>query len=130
MGIGRAGILGLSALVLAGCGTWSTSSVERSPTAAMLYGTPAPSSPAHVMVTENDITDRPYVALGDVSVTVRKTTIFDPDPTRAKVNEALREEAAKLGADAVVLARYGAVGMGIFSWGQMEGQGRAVAFRK
>jgi uncharacterized protein YbjQ (UPF0145 family) len=117
----------VAALVLAACGHWSTSSVERPATAP---GNLAPTSAAQITVTENDITDRTYVSLGDISVTVRKATLFDSDPTRDKVNDALREEAAKLGADAVVLARYGTVGIGLVSWGQMDGQGRAVSFRR
>jgi hypothetical protein len=117
------------ALATAGCGTWSTASVEPA------TGAPAPTSasaksPAQVTVTENDVTDRPYTSLGDISVTVRKATIFDKDPTREKVNEELQEQAAKLGADAVVLARYGTVGIGFMSWGQMDGQGRAIQFKK
>jgi hypothetical protein len=112
----------------AGCGTWSTSSVQPA-AGAPPVGTAA-KSPAQVLVTESDITDRPYISLGDINVTVRKATIFDDDPTQAKVNEELQEQAAKLGADAVVLARYGTVGMGFMSWGQMDGQGRAVQFKK
>src|SRR6185503_12903209 len=117
---------------LSGCATWSTSSVsapgqadlprgerQRAPSAAA-QATPT----ASIIVTENDITDRPYDALGDIKVTVNKTTIFSPDPTHAQVDEQLREEASKLGANAVVLVRYGTVGVGIASWGSLDGQGR------
>lgn len=90
----------------------------------------AAKTPDKVIVTENDITDRPYRALGDIEVTVSKWTILDADPTKEKVAAALRETAAEMGADAVVLARYGTVGIGLGGWGQMDGNGRAVTFQK
>jgi len=96
--------------------------------AGPLGATPAPiadkavaKSADQIIITEGDITDRPYQALGDIEVTVKKWTIFDSDPTRAKVAEALKARAAEMGADAVVLARYGTVGIGFASWGQMDG---------
>ena len=46
------------------------------------------------------------------------------------VREKLKEEAAKLNADAVVLIRYGTVGVSLWSWGSLEGRGRAVKFTK
>ena len=79
-------------------------------------------------MTKDDITDRPYEVLGDINTTVNKTTIFHPDPTEALVDVKLREEAAKLGADAVILARYGTVGVAFMSWGSLDGNGRAVRF--
>lgn len=116
----------ISALLLGGCATWTTATVEESKTATVARAARAPSQ---VIVTEGDITDRPYIVIGDVSVTVNKTTIFHPDPTREMVNEALRKEAAQRGADAVVLTRYGTVGIALMSWGSLEGKGRAVAFK-
>ena len=44
------------------------------------------------------------------------------------VNEKLREKASELGADAVILVRYGNGGMSLMSWGSLEGKGRAVKF--
>jgi hypothetical protein len=128
-------VLGLMllAVCLSACGTRSDGSVSpvlgAAPTASAA-AKPAPRSASQITVSENDITDRPYRALGDISVTVSKWTIFDADPTRAKVNEALQEKAAALGADAVILARYGTVGLGVFTWGKLDGNGRAVAFDK
>ena len=118
-------------LALSGCATWTTSEVV--PAAPAAQGTPVPqaraaTAPQQVILTEGDITDRRYVSLGDMSVTVNKTTIFHPDPTREMVNEKLREEGSKLGADAVIQIRYGTVGIGILTWGSLDGRGRAVAF--
>jgi uncharacterized lipoprotein YajG len=78
----------LALLPLAGCASYATGSVT--PTAAAASGQPR--DPASIMVTENDITDRRYDVVSDVSVSVRKTTIFNEDPTREKVNEAMQRE--------------------------------------
>ncbi len=83
---------------------------------------------ADVILTENDITDRAYRVLGDIEVTVNKTTIFHRDPTRELVALKLREKAAELNADAVILVRYGTIGMSMMSWGSLDGRGRAIAF--
>ena len=120
----------LMAASLAGCGTYSTTSVKAPPGGAAVAKGPAAKLPADIIVTENDITDRHYKALGDVSATVRKVTIFDKDPTHEQLNVALQEKAAKMGADAVVLVRYGTVGIGFTSWGVLDGNGRAVVFDK
>lgn len=111
-------------LIVAGCGsTWSTSNVTRAGQAGA-----AATPKSEILVTADDITDKKYRVIGDISVDVNKTTIFDSDPTPAHVDEKLREEAYKLGADAVVLVRYGSVGIGLMSWGTLEGKGRAVAY--
>ena len=118
-------------LVLGACGHRSGADIQRPANApALPTGALAPKIPAYVMVTEDDITNRPYVTLGDIKVTIAKWTIFDRDPTTGDLNKKLQEEAAKLGADAVVLARYGAVGISALSYGEREGRGRAVAFTK
>eukprot|EP00439_Symbiodinium_sp_Y106_P087797 s1_g333.t1 len=52
-----------------------------------------------IIVTEEDITDQPYRVIGDIDVTVNKTTLFHPDPTRALVDQELREEAYKVKLD-------------------------------
>lgn len=78
-----------------------------------------------IIITENDIPDKKYKVLDDISVTAGKTTIFHDDPTKENVNNLLKKKAAKLGADAVILVRYGTVGIGM-SWGDLKGNGRAV----
>jgi uncharacterized protein YbjQ (UPF0145 family) len=57
-------------------------------------------------------------------------TIFNADPTREMVNQRLRNEAAKLGADAVIQVRYGTVLIGALSLGSLDGRGRAIVFQK
>lgn len=129
-------VLAAAVLALSACGTYSTGSVKPTASGTATKSTAAKSKdsklaatdPAKVLVTDADITDKPYTSLGDITVTVRKVTIFDSDPTPEKVNEALREKAAAMGADAVVLVRHGTVGVSLLSWGEMEGSGRAVKF--
>jgi hypothetical protein len=114
---------------LSACGTRTSTSVSSTagagPSASQAV---SPTNAASVTVTAGDITNRPYRSLGDISVTVAKWTIFDTDPTPAKVDAALSEKAAELGADAVILVRYGTVGIGAFTWGKLDGSGRAIAF--
>jgi len=111
-------------LMLGACADgWSTSQVSRT-AESRREARPA----AQIEIIEGDINDRPYKSLGDVSVTVNKVTIFNADPTRDMVNQRLRTEAAKLGADAVIQVRYGTVGIGALSWGSLDGKGRAIAF--
>ncbi len=130
-------------VALSGCAaTWSTANVERAPDAhpAFMLGhfprgaettateSREPTQGKDILITEQDITDRAYKVLADLEVTVNKTTIFHKNPTRELVADKLREEAAKIGADAVILVRYGTVGIGLMSWGSLEGRGRAIAF--
>lgn len=111
-------------LILTACGSWHTGDVARAPGGAQLPAT----TPSSIVVTEGDLT-RPYTVIGDVNVTVRKTTIFDKDPTHETVNDALRNDAAELGANAVILVRYGQVGLSMWSYGAMDGRGRAVVYK-
>ncbi|WP_284412016.1 hypothetical protein [Acidovorax sp. SUPP3334] len=85
-------------------------------------------APTDITLTDGDVVDRRYQSLGDVTVTVNKTTLFHPEPTRELVNEKLREKGAELGADAVILVRYGNGGISMMSWGSLEGKGRAIKF--
>lgn len=113
------------AVVMTGCATWNTSEIANvRPTVQKMVVTEA----KDIILVEGDITDKKYIVLGDISVTVNKTTIFHPDPTKELVNVKLREEAAKLGADAVTQIRYGTVGISMMSWGSLDGKGRAIQF--
>ena len=93
-----------------------------------LAGNRPAKAPSQILVTENDITNKKYRVIGDIEVNVNKSTIFNEDPTRTHVDAELREKAAAMGADAVVLVRYGTVGVGLMSWGSLDGKGRAVQF--
>lgn len=117
----------VSGLLVSGCSTWSAGEVTNvRPSAQEAKQV----SPERILITDGDIADRPYTVLGDISVTVNKTTVFHADPTKEMVNEKLKEEAAKLGADAVIHVRYGTVGISMMSWGSLDGKGRAVQFKR
>ena len=116
-------------LVVSGCATWSTTNVtDDKNTKVDTTAIAVQKLPLNILVTETDITNHKYKVLGDIEVTVHKTTIFNKDPTNEPVNEKLKEEAAKLGADAVILVRYGTVGISLTSWGSLNGKGRAIVF--
>ena len=132
---------------LAACNTYATTSVSKpgekpsvsatEPDAAKasvaipdVTSDRTPTNPTNVVITKDDITDRPYEVIGDIKVTVSKTIIFNADPTPAMVDGRLKEKAGELGADAVILVRYGSVGVSFTSWGSLNGQGRAVFFTK
>jgi hypothetical protein len=121
--------LTLAALLLTACGYRTAVDVEppAGANAAVAVATKT-TAPDDIIVTEDDITDRPYRVLADLEVTVSKPGLLDKDPTSEMIDNALREEASKLGADAVVLTRYGTVGVGVWTWGKLEGRGRAVEF--
>ena len=113
---------------LGGCAnTWSTGQTSNVRPEAVLYKKVSPGS---ILIVEGDVTDRGYVSLGDISVNVNKTTLFHADPTKEAVNAKLQEEAAKLGADAVIFVRYGTIGVSLMSWGSLDGKGRAIAFNR
>jgi uncharacterized protein YbjQ (UPF0145 family) len=82
-----------------------------------------------VPVFPHDITDRPFVAVGEVTAGVRKATIFSKEASQEKIYKELWERARKLGADAVVNATYGDSHVTAFSWGKTNATGTAIKFR-
>lgn len=123
------GLATLAAAFLSGCATWSTSNVDSSGADVKVTTEQSQKkNSSDVLLTDGDMPGRKYASVGDVTVTVNKTTIFHPDPTREMVNEKLREKGAELGADAVIFVRYGNGGISFVSWGSLEGKGRAIKF--
>ena len=125
----------LSLLLLGACSSYSTAQITSAsgdrvedPTATRSQSTFS-KKPSDVLIVTGDITDRAYEVVGDIDVAVNKTTIFHPSPTPALVDEALRERAAALGADAVINVTYSDVHVSLISWGTMDGKGRAVKFK-
>ena len=102
----------------------SGSSVPSKATAEKRAPTPA----AEVKLMEG-YPDRPYKLLGEVAANVQMTlAMFDVSNARDMVNQRLRSEAAKLGADAVVQVRYNHTSVRPTSWGAYHAKGRAVVF--
>lgn len=75
-----------------------------------------------------DITDRPYKVIGEVQAGVRKATIFSKEASQAKIYRELWERAEKLGADAVINAKYGDSHVTAMSWGKTNATGTAIKF--
>jgi hypothetical protein len=104
------------------------SRVEVANDGAAAYPAPAPRNPAEILLTEADLTGSRYQDLGAIRVRLSKNDMFGEDPTRAMVEQELREKAAEIGADAVAGIRYGELGVTITSWGSIAAEGRAVRF--
>jgi uncharacterized protein YbjQ (UPF0145 family) len=75
-----------------------------------------------------DITDRPYKVLGEVTAGVRKATIFSKEASQGKIYRELWERAEKMGADAVINAKYGDSHVSAMSWGKTNATGTAIKF--
>jgi uncharacterized protein YbjQ (UPF0145 family) len=76
-----------------------------------------------------DITDRPYEVVGEVKAGVRKATVFSKEASQEKIYKELWERAEKLGADAVINAKYGDSHISAFSWGKTNATGTAIKFK-
>lgn len=107
--------------------------------AAMAVSTPALAKKkevTYIMVNEemgvpvfpHDITDKPYKIVGVVTAGVRKATIFSKEPSQKKIYDEIWERGEKLGADAVIGAKYGDSHVTALSWGNTKAGGVAVKF--
>jgi len=81
------------------------------------------------IVTEGDISDRPYTELGNVVVKAGKLTWVSRNPDRGDIDLRLKEKARQMGADAVVRVHYTSTGASMMSWGGMKGEGVAIKFQ-
>lgn len=82
-----------------------------------------------VPVFPDDIADRPYDVVGEVKAGVRKATIFSSEASQEKIYKELWERAEKLGADAVINAKYGEFKVTALSWGSTNATGTAIKFK-
>lgn len=107
--------------------------------AAMAVATPAVAKKkdvTYVVVNEemgvpvfpHDITDKPYKIVGVVTAGVRKATIFSKEPSQQKIYNEIWERGEKLGADAVIGAKYGDSHITALSWGNTKAGGVAIKF--
>ena len=81
------------------------------------------------IVTEGDISGRPYTELGTVSAKAGKLTWVSRNPDRGDIDMKLRDKARQMGADAVVRVHYEPTGASLMSWGGIKGEGVAVKFQ-
>ena len=73
--------------------------------------------------------EREYEFLGDIHIVVTGVGLASKAPTIEDANLRLREEAAPLGADAVVGVVYSR-GIGLFAWKELRATGTAVVLAK
>lgn len=75
-----------------------------------------------------DISDRPYTVVGEVKAGIRKATVFSKEASQKKIYGELWERAEKMGADAVINAKYGDSHVSVVSWGKTNATGTAIKF--
>lgn len=80
--------------------------VPAAPVAAALPAVTHAASAAQVELTEGAMNGRRYVRLGPVSAVAHQTSLFPRVSPRQQLEEALRAEAFKQGADAVIEVKY------------------------
>jgi uncharacterized protein YbjQ (UPF0145 family) len=117
--------LSASAAILAGVATFASPVVAKD--AAKTYA--IVNEDVGVPVFAYDLTDRPYTVLGEVKAGVRKATVFSKEASQEKIYRELWERAEKMGADAVVNAKYGDSHVSAFSWGKTNVTGTAIKFK-
>ena len=71
---------------------------------------------------------RPYVVVGQIKANLRKHFSFQPNPTKAEIFAEIWERAEKLGADAVIDARFGPTKATLFDHGRTPISGTALKF--
>lgn len=78
-----------------------------------------------VVVTEGSLPGKEYSEISPIEVSIKKLTLFHADPTKEQANEALKEKARVIGADAVINVKYDS-GVGLATWGYMDAEGVGV----
>jgi len=81
-----------------------------------------------IIISETKITGHHYRVVGDIEAYGRSVNLLSSNPTREDVNEALRAEATKQGADGVIHVKYQIEGAGLASRAIMKAHGQAVVF--
>ncbi len=71
---------------------------------------------------------RSYVVIGQIKANLRKHFSFQPNPTKAEIFAEIWERAEKLGADAVIDARFGPTKATLFDHGRTPISGTAIKF--
>lgn len=71
---------------------------------------------------------RPYRIIGEIKDNLRKHFAFQESPTKEKIYAEIWERGRKLGADAVINARYGTTERTIFNHGRTPISGTAIKF--
>ena len=109
----------VASLTLSGCSSYRVSSNVQGAEAV------AVTAKQNVIITERSLPAGTYSLIGPLNVSVKKLTIFHKDPTKEQADDAMREKAISMGADAVMEVRYSS-GIGMTTWGYMDAEGKAV----
>jgi uncharacterized protein YbjQ (UPF0145 family) len=102
--------------MLSGCAAYRTSSNIDS--AKYSYDGP-------VTITSGSLSDKEYTVISPIYVSIKKLTVFHSDPTKEQADEALKDKARIIGANAVINVKYDS-GIGYFTWGYIDAEGLAV----
>lgn len=81
-----------------------------------------------IIISEGDKLNYPYRKIGQINAFARSVNLLSSDPTRSDIDEALRAEAAKIGADAIISVQYHTERQGLTKRGHMLANGQAVVF--
>jgi hypothetical protein len=73
-------------------------------------------------------TDRPYKVVGQIKDNLRKPFAFMRDPTNEEIYAEIWERAKKIGADAVINARFSPTRRTLLNHGKTEISGTAIKF--
>ena len=115
------------AAIISGCATHTSFTFEeKEEYQSVVKGNEV--DPAKILISTGDIEDKIYTLLGRLKVSVNKTTVFHSDPTIEQVNMKLKDEASKIGADAVINVIYDGPKITLISWGTLDGEGDAVKY--
>jgi len=72
-------------------------------------------------------TERPHRVIGDVKASKGATFVWSKSPEMSEGEDALRKNAAKMGADAVIDVKLDR-GVSMWSWKAVKGTGTAIAW--
>ena len=115
------------AAIISGCATHTSFTFEeKEEYQSVVKGNEV--DPAKILISTGDIEDKIYTLLGRLKVSVNKTTVFHSDPTIEQVNMKLKDEASKIGADAVINVIYDGPKITLISWGTLDGECDAVKY--
>ncbi len=106
----------LTAFLLAGWAHLATAESE-----------PADQKTIDVPVYEGGV-QRSYIVIGQIKDNLRKHFAFQPTPTKAQIFAEIWERAEKMGADAVIDARFGPTKATLFDHGRTPISGTAIKF--
>lgn len=115
------GFVTLMVLMMAGCATYRTNSN------ISFDSTKIDVPKTVVIITTGTIGHRQYKEIGEIEAKVKKSMVYNPDPTEEQANVVLSEKAKRLGADAVINVTYESK-KSFTSWGVITARGIAVKF--